>query len=104
MKAFFAFLALFAFVTIQLVDIAVLDNGHPAAAEVHAQLDLDNESAPDGPDNCEIHCGCHMLHHMGPAGSTADYSLSPNAGQKFAFGQDGALNFNSGPPTPPPLA
>jgi hypothetical protein len=62
MKKVLLLLGMVVFVAIQLADIAILDAAPVDSLEFHTQSDHDQDKQAF--DGCEIHCGCHSLHHM----------------------------------------
>ncbi len=62
MRQSLAWLMMALLVVVQFVDIAVVDAAAITTPAVHSESDHDQGKAPL--DGCEIHCGCHSLHHM----------------------------------------
>lgn len=99
MKKYLAFLIIFAFVTVQFVDIVIFDVGHAGASEIGTKPDPHKEK----PESCAIHCGCHLFHHMGPSGQASDLGLAFGTGRKQPVDSLILSNLSQGPPVPPPL-
>lgn len=90
------------FVAVQFADIAILDAAPVDSLEFHTQSDHDQDKQAF--DGCEIHCGCHSLHHMAAAGLAGGDIYAGLTDQEFP--RDNAVNnfASRGPPVPPPNA
>tara|TARA_R110002110_G_scaffold179197_1_gene384568 strand:+ start:918 stop:1199 length:282 start_codon:yes stop_codon:yes gene_type:complete len=92
---------MFAFVAIQFADVAIVDAAPVDGLELHTQSDHDQEKQAF--DGCEIHSGCHSLHHMAASGSACAVVQTSLTGPKFPRDNDGHEAYGQGPPVPPPL-
>lgn len=103
-----AVLMALAFMLVQFVDLAVLDNQHASAAEAYTGLDdyeADHEDDhEEGGPACAEHCACHMLHHA-YAGGSPNYGLDqvprPTRHIEVSSWFSGPTTL---PPVPPPIS
>jgi len=94
-----------AFVIVQFVDLAVLDNQHAAAAEVHSDLsgNLAGHEA-EGTSSCGGHCAGHVPHHVFASDSSAYEPIAmPGLTRRFIVNAR-YTNLSSLPPVPPPIS
>jgi hypothetical protein len=102
MKKALLLLGMVVFVAIQFADIAILDAAPVDGLEFHRQSDHDQDKQAF--DGCEIHCGCHSLHHMAAAGLAAGDIYAALTDQEFPRDNAGKNSAGQGPPVPPPSA
>lgn len=95
-------LGMVVFVAIQFADIAILDAAPVDSLEFHTQSDHDQDKQAF--DGCEIHCGCHSLHHMTAAGLAGGNIYAAPTDQEFPRDNAGKNSAGQGPPVPPPNA
>ncbi|GER08613.1 hypothetical protein GCM10007972_24330 [Iodidimonas muriae] len=102
MKKYLALLVMAVFVAIQFADIAILDAAPTNGLELHSQSDHDQDKQAF--DGCEIHCGCHALHHMAPAGNASECLYEGLTKPILSGAYIGKNSLGQGPPVPPPNA
>ncbi len=102
MRSVLIFLLMLIIVSVQIVDLAVLDNSHSQASEMQAALDSDAEKQiPDG----NTHCGdCDTIHHMSAVSSTGNLVTFADTSKRFQLLTQFVDDADLGPPVPPPLS
>ncbi len=103
-------LLVFAFVAIQVLDLAVLDAQAIASPDPHVAGDQapgpggsDDDAGQAAPDGCIVHCGCHALHHMGLDGHGAELSTVLPIDHRAPANDRTIRALGESPPVPPPL-
>lgn len=102
MKKVLLLLGMVVFVAIQFADIAILDAAPVDGLEFHTQSDHDQDKQAF--DGCEIHCGCHALHHMAAMGNASVFAYAVSASRVYPRDNAGKNSAGQGPPVPPPNA
>lgn len=106
MKKHLTWLITCVFVTVQFVNIAVLDAATLGAPEthgagIHEQTDPGTKKAPL--DSSESHCLCQGLHHISLFGPAEVLARALRSG-RLAFEDTTTRALGQRPPVPPPLA
>lgn len=92
------------FVLVQFIDLAVLDNLHLSAAEVHATFEGGATGHGDSDSPCAEHCAGHVPHHIYAGGFTT-YGLAeiPRPARRFTL-SSWYPGLTTLPPVPPPIS
>ena len=108
MRKLFTIFAALIIVSVQVIDLAVLDAAHASQDVAHAAEGAHGDDPEpcdsDGEADCAVHCPCHALHHAFARIQAADVRLADSVTAVQTIRQDLRTGLASRPPTPPPLA